>query len=734
MLAALVSAAVFVVNLITMGPGLAPYRDTGELSLAAWTLGVAHPTSYPLYVLGGHLFQLLPLGDPGYRLALLSCAAAAAAAGLAFGLCRKRWGLLPAAGAALLLGLGPGYRALAQVQEMYSLWTAAAVLLMGLAWRSHDRYEERAWLALCFIFGVALTNRLDLLLWAPGLLWLALSRPESPAPAWAGLALLAFPAALWLTGSNFLILPLLAGTLWFLGPREGRWAWLARSAAFGLLGLSCYLYLPLRSLRAPLLDWNHPADLSNFAESLLRTRYGGTLDLLSKSYARGENFDENLVLYARHLWRCFSLPGLLAVVAGAALCARTQPRRFLGMLACWLWSGPLFLLLANMPPNPHAAVIVEPHYLLSDLVLVLWAAEGLAPLSALPRWAQAVAAVALGAGLFSGGRFETNMRRWHLYDYDYARNVMRCAPLGATIVAKKDVQLYSLWHHQGVLGLRPDLKLVSQGLAGSPWYQAGLRRAHPGFFIGPLRDAEQWKRLVAADAPVLATPDAEVPDEVYAAGRPRALLAALSPLPPAPWLWELLVRRGRFSYEGAPDFFASDLIDSHAQAAQREGAFLGKSGPSPEAARLLMRAWSWHWVFPEPVVFLGYLAFQSGDLAGARGYYETAVEVYARMLALGAEYRALPEVMAALRRGSADAWSQLGAIRERLKDPKGAEECYARSLALQPTARARYNLAVLYWGRDWDRVVSELEEAVRLEPGNPQTTGYLEAARRKRGR
>lgn len=694
----LVAGGFFLYYLATMGPALAPYRDTGELTFAAWTLGVAHPTSYPFYVQLGHLFQLLPLGNPAYRLSLLSAVAAAGAAGLAYRLCSRRWGWASGLAAALLLGFNPTLRSVAQVQEMYALWVLGAVGLMGAAWRVHDLRRRGEWLAFCFGFGLLLTNRLDLLLWAPGLLWLCLARPETPARTWAGLALLAVPAAMVVTGWNVLIVPLLAGTVWLLAPDKAPGA-----AAAGAAGLSGYLWLMARSAQGPLMDWNHPAALSSFVESLLRTRYGGTLDLLSLNYAKGELFDENLVLWGRHLWAAFGPLGLLAALAGFILSARTQPSRWLGMLACWAWSGPLFLLMANMPPNPHAAAIVEPHYLLSDVVLTLWAAEGFSPLLALPR---AFAGLAL-AVLAVWPKHAAYDRRMHFFGHDFARNVLRCAPPNAVVVAKKDVQLYALWEAQGVQGRRRDLLLVSQGLSGSPWYQAWLRRSRPGAAVVALRDAAGWDAFAAANAPVLVTPDAEPPR----AGTPRGLLSALSgDVPPVPR--EVLVRRGLFDYDAAPDFFTSDLIDSYAQASHREGV-AARTRQEP-----FLRAWAWRWVFPEAAVFLAYQAFTRGDFSGARRLGELCVALYDEMLRLAEEYRSLPGVKDSLRRGRAEALSQLGVAYERLKDRAAAEAAYRAAL---PLPQAHFNLAALLWGRP--ESLQHMAEAARL--GHPDAPRYL---------
>ena len=170
----------------TQGPALAPYRDTGEMAVAAETLGVAHPTSYPSYIMLGHVALRAPLGNKAYRLAMLSTAAAALACAFLYILASARWGWPAGLGAAALLGFNATFWSVAQVQEMYSLWVLAAIGLMALALRLRERYSQRLWRGFVFLSAAALTNRLDLLLWAPGLLWLALAETEEPRmPLWA---------------------------------------------------------------------------------------------------------------------------------------------------------------------------------------------------------------------------------------------------------------------------------------------------------------------------------------------------------------------------------------------------------------------------------------------------------------------------------------------------------------------------------------------------------------------
>lgn len=718
---------VFIVYLAGLPPALAPWRDTGELTTAAATLGVAHPPSYPLYVLLSNLGLRLPVGNPAYRLNLLSAVALAAAVALLFSESRRRKGTWPALAGALLLACDPRAVAVGQVSEMYAPWVLSAVAVLALARRSAEG-QARLWPAFCLVAGVALANRLDLLLWAPGLAWLALSaRPagEGETRAWSALAFLLVPAAVALSGANWPVAALALATF----------AWRARAtlavdagqaALWGGAGLALYVFLPVRSAGAPFLDWNHPSTLSNFLDSLLRTRYGGTLDLISRNYALGELFGDNLRLWGSHLWDAFGPLGLGAAFFGAASAFRERRVAFLGEAAAWWWCGPVFLFLANMPPNPHAAAIVEPHYLLSDVLLAFWAVEGVAALATpRPALAPALAAAALLWPLWRDvpGRMD---RRWHLAAYDYAGNVLAAAPPGAVVVAKKDVPLYALWHHQALHGRRPDVAVVAQGLAASPWYRADWRRRDPLLSVSSLREPGGWAALGAA-RPVYATQDVELPAPLGSAARPAGLLQAVSPGAPEDdgTAWDFVVRRGVMRYDDAPDFFTADLIDGYAAAAYRRGLRLHALGRAPEAADFLHDAWRMEWDFPEIPAYLGYMDAAAGRWTQAAESLALADQLFGRKLELAGRYRALPDLKTSIRRHAAEAVTSRGAAFEKAGDKEAAARAYARALALHPLAQTYYNRAVLSWGRDWASTESDLEAALRLDPGHAEARKYL---------
>ena len=66
-----VSFIVFLIYLSTVCPSVY-VGDSGELSAAAYSLGIPHPSGYPLYAMVGKLFCLIPIGSIAFRLNLMS--------------------------------------------------------------------------------------------------------------------------------------------------------------------------------------------------------------------------------------------------------------------------------------------------------------------------------------------------------------------------------------------------------------------------------------------------------------------------------------------------------------------------------------------------------------------------------------------------------------------------------------------------------------------------------------
>jgi len=127
-----VGVALLPVYLATMSHAVGA-ADSFEFQVVAPQLGIAHPTGYPLYLLLGKAFSLLPFGTQAWRLNLASAVYAVAAAMVVFrlGLELFRRPLAALAGA-VVLGLVPIYWGQAIIAEVYTLHALVVAVALWL--------------------------------------------------------------------------------------------------------------------------------------------------------------------------------------------------------------------------------------------------------------------------------------------------------------------------------------------------------------------------------------------------------------------------------------------------------------------------------------------------------------------------------------------------------------------------------------------------------------------------
>jgi len=222
---ALLFVCLLTIYALTLSPTVGE-ADPFEFQVNVAQLSIAHGNGYPLLILVGKLFELLPLGGtPAWRVnASAAVAAALAAVGVSV-LARKlgaaaRFGFL----AAFAFGVAPSVWVRAVEIEAYALNAALLTVLLALGLRliQGTQASRFTFYALAFVFGLSLTNHLTAILLAPALAWAAglrlwrRLRTEAHDPRTRRSARRA-------VFHNFLL-----------------------AGFFFLLGLSVYLYLPLR--------------------------------------------------------------------------------------------------------------------------------------------------------------------------------------------------------------------------------------------------------------------------------------------------------------------------------------------------------------------------------------------------------------------------------------------------------------------------------------------------------
>jgi hypothetical protein len=377
------------VYLLTLSPAPA-FEDTVEFALGAATLGVNHPSGYPLETLVGHLFTYVPAASPAWRANLSSAVAAAAACAFVFLLC---WELLGAGtrpgprlagswAAAALCAFGATFWSQAVIAEVYAL---NAVLVAAALWcgsRCRATGEGRWLVAGAFVAGLAAANHLSSLL---------------------------------------LTLPLLVYLGWRL---RGRGVWAA--ALLFALGASVYLYLPLRAVREPVLNWGVPADAPRLLDHLFRREAGGVV------WARYRHLGSHAVDLARYLFFQFGpAVGLLGVVGGVLLWRRPYGRA-LAVLAIVAGPGAVLLVTGLLAPPQLEEIVVwyVPFFVLTALFAGVALGAGASRVPARLRAPAAVVAALLPV-LALACNFRGSDRRSRDFAAEHGRNLLRTFPYRA---------------------------------------------------------------------------------------------------------------------------------------------------------------------------------------------------------------------------------------------------------------------------------------------------------------
>ncbi len=218
------------------GADVAP-GDSGEIGTAAYLLGVAHPTGFPLDLLVLRLASFLPLGSIAWRqsvaVGLISAAVLAALAQLTLGLSRRSGVSSAGAGAA-----------------------GATVAVCGL---------------LCF--GTFLGSALGVEVYSTALLLVeaaALTLLAGPVAAAAGWTLFGLALGAHVT-AGYLMLPLLMAAL-LARPAAARARYLRLRMPLLLLTAAIIAYLPLAARRDTAADWGDPETLGRLFEHLTAAR------------------------------------------------------------------------------------------------------------------------------------------------------------------------------------------------------------------------------------------------------------------------------------------------------------------------------------------------------------------------------------------------------------------------------------------------------------------------------
>ncbi|MDY7032555.1 MAG: DUF2723 domain-containing protein [Thermodesulfobacteriota bacterium] len=262
----LISYAIF---LFTVSPTVY-WNDSGEIITAVYSLGMAHSPSFPIYILLAKLITFLPFGSIAFKVNLISVIFGCLTILFLFKIIYFILGMsritirsqeekgelessfsdnflrcvFPAITASCMLAFTHAFWIQSVRAEVYTLniFLAALIIHFLLRWNQDREGEEKnsgkgevfLLYLVSFVIGLSVCNHSLLTIYlAPGILFIIIKNHLNC----------------------------------ILTPRV-----IVVSSFFLLLGLSLYLYLPIRSINNPIMDWNNPETMERFLNAFSRKR------------------------------------------------------------------------------------------------------------------------------------------------------------------------------------------------------------------------------------------------------------------------------------------------------------------------------------------------------------------------------------------------------------------------------------------------------------------------------
>ncbi|HIJ80104.1 MAG TPA: DUF2723 domain-containing protein [Desulfuromonadales bacterium] len=450
----------FCIYMLTLAPSVT-FFDSGEFITATASLGSAHSPGYPLFLMYAKPFTWLPFGNIAFRINMATAFSSS----------------LACLGVYLLTT-----RLLAREQPLVNNpFNVQIINMAGLAGALSFSVTPRLWLQsnhdkpyplLAFVIAIIFYLLIK---------WQDNFRNGSERPAYIYAA--TFLAGL-LTGLHQTIVLLLPAWFIMLLIVDRRIITRAKelliATALAMFGFWVQLYLPLRAIQKPLLNWGDPRNLEQFLWHFLRKGYP------NEPHQR----DFSLLwmqIKAFNITREFTWVGVVLLILGLALLWRNNRAILVG----YLTAIATFIAVIAGYFNAQADMIFlteeffTPLYLLTAVFIGigLFSLVGFATrrsripenIGAAVYISVAVLFLSLPATLCAVNYYENDQHNNYIA-FDYATNTLRSLPQNAVMFTWGDSGAFPLWYLQGVERMREDLDLPHTPHLVFEWYLDSMPR------------------------------------------------------------------------------------------------------------------------------------------------------------------------------------------------------------------------------------------------------------------
>lgn len=450
----------FALYMATLAPSVT-FFDSGEFMTATASLGSAHSPGYPLFLMYAKPFTFIPLGNIAFRVNVATAFSSS----------------LACLGVYILTT----YLLKKEVLHENERFNNLAVKFAGLAAALSFSVTPRLWLQSNHDKPYPLLAFISAVIFYQLLRWSEQCREGRESPSYIYVCTFLAGLAMAVHQTVILLLP-----AWFLIIVLADWRMITRtkeiiiSLFFALFGFAVHLYLPLRALNNPLLNWGDSKTFDQFIWHFLRRGYPS----------------EPQKRTAGLVWeqiKAFNVPREFTWLGVALL--------ILGLI--FLWKNHRTVFIAYMV-SVVTFVSVIAGYLNTGFETIFLTEEFFTPLYLLT-------AVLIGAGLFTFLRFAVsyatlperigapvyglvvimflslptalcavnyyeNDQHNNYIAFDYATNSLRSLPQSAILFTWGDSGAFPLWYLQGVERMREDIDLPHTPHLVFAWYLDSMPR------------------------------------------------------------------------------------------------------------------------------------------------------------------------------------------------------------------------------------------------------------------
>jgi hypothetical protein len=450
----------FAVYMVTLAPSVT-FFDSGEFLTATASLGSAHSPGYPLFLMYAKPFTWLPLGNIAFRVNVATAISSSLACMVVYILTTtllKKESLLADA-----------------------RFNKIAVHFAGLAAAFSFAVTPRLWLQSNHDKPYPLLAFISAIIFYLLLSWQEQYRDGCERPS--NIYVCTFLAGLSMGVHQTIVLLLPA---WFLMIVLTDWRMIMRikelilTTAFALLGFSIHLYLPLRALSNPLLNWGDAKTVDQFLWHFLRKGYPSESPVRTISLLWAQ-------IQAFNIPREFTWLGALLTIIGLISLWRKHRTVFIAYFVAI--AAFLFVIVGYFNTPLEMIFLTEefftPLYLLTAIIIGigLFSLLGYAVrssrapehLTASVYGVVAVLFFSLPSALCAVNYFENDQHNNYIA-FDYAANSLRTLPQNAVMFTWGDSGAFPLWYLQGVEKLREDVDLPHTPHLVFEWYLDSMPR------------------------------------------------------------------------------------------------------------------------------------------------------------------------------------------------------------------------------------------------------------------